>query len=97
MKNVKKIDKEELVKDADYLRNSICVELVSDKLGEKDAREYAVLHDPQVAVAEQIIKNDGKISAPLMAKYPKIKDTTIAGEKKLEEERNKHQSTDDDQ
>jgi carboxyl-terminal processing protease len=97
MKNVKKIDKEELIKDADYLRNSICVELVSDKLGEKDAREYAVLHDPQVAVAEQIIKNGGKISAPLMAKYPKIKDTTIAGEKKLEEERNKHQSTDDDQ
>jgi len=96
VKNVKKIDRDELIKDAAYIRDSISVELVSEKLGDKEAREYAVLHDPQVAVAEQIIKNGGKISAQLMAKYPKKKDTTIAGEKKLEEERAKHQSTDDD-
>ncbi len=96
LKNVKKIDKDELVKDAVYLRNSISVELVSDKLGDKTAREYAVLHDPQVAVAEQIIDNGGKISAQLMAKYPKKKDTEIAGEKKLEEERAKHKSSDSD-
>ena len=95
-KLVKKIDKDELVKDATYLRNSICVELVSEKLGEKQAREYAVLHDPQVSVAEQIIKNGGKISAQLMAKYPKKKDTEIAGEKKLEQERAKHKSSDSD-
>jgi hypothetical protein len=95
IKNVKKIDRDELVKDADYIRDSISVELVSEKLGDKEAREYAVLHDPQVAVAEQIIKNGGKISAQLAAKYPKIKDTTIAGEKKLEEERAQHSSDDD--
>jgi carboxyl-terminal processing protease len=97
LKNVKKIDKDELVKDADYLRDSISVELVSEKLGEKAAREYAVLHDPQVFVAEEIIKNGGKISAQLMAKYPKKKDTEVAGEKKLEQERAKHKSNDDDQ
>jgi carboxyl-terminal processing protease len=100
LKNVKKIDRDELIKDADYIRDSIAVELVSEKLNEKTAREYAVLHDPQVAVAEQIIKNGGKISAQLMAKYPKKKDTELAGEKKLEQERAKHKSSnsdDDDQ
>ncbi len=90
LKNVKKIDKDELKKDQDYLKNSLYVELVREKLGEKDARELAVLRDPQVGVAEQIIENGGKISAQLVALYPKKKGKTeIAGEKKLEDARNK--------
>ncbi len=90
VKNVKKIDKDELKKDADYLKNSLYVELIREKLGEKDARELAVLKDTQVEVAEQIIKNAGKISPQLLALYPKKKDKNEkAGERKLEEERAK--------
>lgn len=97
LKNLKKIDKEELKKDTDYLKNSLYVELVRQKLGEKDARKLAVLRDPQVLVAEQIIENGGKISRPLLAEYPKRKDTEIAGEKKLEQERARKNGSDDDQ
>lgn len=96
VKNVKKIDREELAKDADYIKDSLYVELVREKLGEKEAQRLAVIHDPQVAVAEQIIKNNGKISPQLAAKYPKKKDTEIAGEKKLEQERAKHKTDDDE-
>jgi carboxyl-terminal processing protease len=96
-KNVKKIDKDELKKDQDYLKNSLLVELIREKLGEKEAREDAVIRDPQVLIAEQIIKNDGKISKELLAKYPvkKADKDAVAGEKKLEEERKKPK--DDDQ
>lgn len=49
-----------------------------------------MLADNQVLVAEQIINNDGKISKALYAKYPKKSEADEkAGEKKLEEERNK--------
>ncbi len=85
--NVKKIDKDELIKDGDYLKNSLLVELIREKLGEKDARELAVVRDPQVLVAKSIINDGGKISPELFAKYPKKKDSTEAGERKLEEER----------
>ncbi len=97
-KNVKKIDKEELKKDADYLKNSLYVELIREKLGEKDARELAVVKDPQVQVAEQIIQNSGKISPQLFALYPKKVDKNEkSGERKLEDERNKKNGkTDDD-
>lgn len=88
LKNVKKVDKDELKKDQDYLRNSLYVELVREKLGEKDARELGVLRDPQVQVAEQIVQNGGRISPQLFAKYPKKKDKNEkSGERKLEEER----------
>jgi hypothetical protein len=91
VKNVKKIDKEEMKKDEDYLKNSLMVELVREKFGEKEAREIAVLKDTQVAVAEDIIENGGKISKQLMVQYPKRKGKDeMAGEKKLEEERAKH-------
>jgi len=91
VKNVKKIDKEELKKDEDYLKNSLVVELMREKFGEKEAREVAVLKDTQVAVAEQIVENGGKISKQLIAQYPKKKGKDeMAGEKKLEEERAKH-------
>jgi carboxyl-terminal processing protease len=94
-KNVKKIDKDELKKDEDYLKNSLLVELVREKLGEKDARQTAVLRDPQVLVAEKIIEEGGKISPQLMAQYPKKKGKEEeAGEKKLEEERTKHKTED---
>ena len=96
MKNVKKIDKEELKKDADYLKNSLYVEMIREKLGEKEARELSVLKDPQVLVAEQIVENGGKISAKLVAEYPKRKDTEKAGEKKLEEARAKKNGNGDD-
>jgi C-terminal processing protease CtpA/Prc len=91
VKNGKKIDKDELKKDEQYLKTSLRVELVRAKLGEKDARLEAVLADNQVLVAEQIIDNGGKISKALFAKYPKKKSELEekAGEKKLEEERNK--------
>jgi hypothetical protein len=88
--NVKKIDGDELKKDLDYLKESLYVEVIRETDGEKAAREKAVLFDPQVKVAEQIIDNNGKISAKLLAQYPKLKNTGIAGEKKLEEERNKN-------
>ncbi len=94
VKNVKKIDKDELKKDTDYLKDSLYVELVRAKLGEADARKLAVLHDPQVAVAEDIIENGGHISRKLYAEYPKRKDTEKAGEKKLEEERGKNKQDD---
>jgi hypothetical protein len=95
-KNVKKSEKEELKKDDSYLRNSLYVELVREKLGEKAAREYAVLRDRQVLVAEQIIRDGGTISAKLIAQYPKKKEKDeIAGEKKLEQERAKHQFDDE--
>jgi carboxyl-terminal processing protease len=88
LKNVKKTDREELKKDQEYLENSLYVELIRQKLGEKDARELGVLKDPQVKVAQQIILNGGKISAQLMAKYPKKKDKNEkSAERKLEEER----------
>ncbi len=90
VKNVKKIDKDELKKDGDYLKNSLYVELIREKLGEKDARELAVLNDKQVKVAEDIILNGGKISSQLFAEYPRKKDINEkAGERKLEEERAK--------
>ncbi len=92
VKNVKKIDKDELKKDQDYLKDSLYVELIRNKEGEKQAREMAVLHDPQVKVAEQIIENGGRISQQLYAEFPKKKDTEKAGEKKLEEERGKNQA-----
>ncbi|HUO56547.1 MAG TPA: S41 family peptidase [bacterium] len=94
-KNVKKIDTEELKKDEDYLRNSLYVELIREKLGEKDARELSVLKDKQVQVAEQIIEDGGKISKQLFAEYPKKKGKEEkAGEKKLEEERAKKNGKD---
>lgn len=90
VKNGKKIDKDELKKDEQYLKTSLRVELVRAKLGEKDARQEAVLADNQVLVAEQIINDGGKISKALFAKYPKKSEKDEkAGEKKLEEERNK--------
>ncbi len=90
VKTGKKIDKEELKKDEQYLKTSLRVELVRAKLGEKEAREEAVLADNQVAVAVDIIHNGGKISKALYAKYPKkAEPDEKAGEKKLEEERNK--------
>ncbi len=90
VKSGKKIDKEELKKDDQYLKTSLRVELVRAKLGEKEARQEAVLADNQVLVAEEIIKNNGKISKALYAKYPKkAEQDEKAGEKKLEEERNK--------
>jgi len=94
LKNVKKTDKDELLKDEDYLKDSLYVELVREEQGEKDARLSAVLNDKQVKVAEEIIENGGKISPKLYALYPKRKDTSIAGEKKLEEERNKNKQDD---
>jgi hypothetical protein len=98
MKNVKKIDKDELKKDQDYLKNSLYVELIREKLGEKDARELAVMKDPQVGVAEQIIENGGKISAKLVALYPKRKGKVEeAGERKLEEARAKKNGKDLDE
>ena len=87
MKNEKKIDRVELKKDQEILKNNLRVELVRQKLGEKKAREVAVLKDPEVLVAENIIQNDGKISSKLLAQYPKKKDTEKAGEKKLEDEK----------
>jgi carboxyl-terminal processing protease len=96
LKNAKKVDKEELKKDDIYLRNSLYVELVREKLGEKTAREFAVLRDRQVRVAEEIIHDGGSISAKLIAQYPKKKEKDeIAGEKKLEQERAKHQFNDE--
>ncbi len=89
LENVKKLDREELKKDGDYLKNSLLVELIREKLGEKEARELAVVRDPQVLVAKAIINDNGKISPELAAKYPKKKDLGEAGEKKLEEERQK--------
>ena len=91
VKNVKKTDKDELKKDVKYLKNSLLIELVREKLGEKEAREFAVIRDPQVLVAEQIIQNGGKISSQLIAQYPKKKGEKEeeAGEKKLEDERAK--------
>jgi carboxyl-terminal processing protease len=90
VKNGKKIDKVELKKDEKYLKTSLKVELVRAKLGEKDARQEAVVDDSQVLVAEQIINDGGKISKALFAKYPKkAEPDEKAGEKKLEEERNK--------
>lgn len=90
MKNVKKIDRDELKKDEDYLKNSLLVELVREKMGEKDARKIAVLRDKEVLVAERIIEEGGKISKKLYAEYPKKKvKEEMAGEKKLEEERAK--------
>ena len=94
VKNVKKTDRDELKKDGDYLKESLYVELVRAKDGEKAAREAAVIHDPQVHVAEDIIENGGKISPKLIAEYPKRKDTELAGEKKLEEERAHNQGDD---
>lgn len=94
--NVKKVDLEELKKDQDYLSDSLYVELMQEKVGEKKARELSVLHDPQVKVAEQIIDNGGRISKELYAKYPKRKDNEKAGEKKLEEQRaNKHRDSEE--
>ena len=90
LKNVKKTDRDELKKDEDYLKDSLYVELVRQEQSEKDARETAVLNDKQVKVAEDIIENGGRISPKLYAEYPKRKDTGIAGEKKLEEERSKN-------
>ena len=90
VKNVKKTDKDELKKDEDYLKNGLYLELVREEKGEKSAREAAVLDDKQVKVAEEIIEDGGKISRKLYAQYPKRKDTTIAGEKKLEQERAKN-------
>ncbi|HVZ79645.1 MAG TPA: S41 family peptidase [bacterium] len=91
VKNVKKVDLEELKKDKDYLSDSLYVELMQEKVGEKKARELAVIHDPQVKVAEEIVENGGRISKDLYAKYPKRRDDEKAGEKKLEEQRaNKH-------
>lgn len=90
MTNVKKIDEDELRKDLDYMKESLYVEMIRQTDGEKAAREKAVLFDPQVKVAEDIVNHGGKISAKLLAQYPKRKDTGIAGEKKLEEERNKN-------
>jgi C-terminal processing protease CtpA/Prc len=87
MKNEKKIDRGELKKDAEFLGNSLYVEMVRLKKGEKEARETAVLRDPQVLIAEDIILNDGKISTQLLAKYPKKKEKETAGEKKLENEK----------
>jgi carboxyl-terminal processing protease len=91
LKNVKKTDRDELKKDEDYLKDSLYVELVREEQSEKAARETAVLNDPQVKVAEEIVENGGKISPKLYAQYPKRKDTGLAGEKKLEEERGKNQ------
>jgi hypothetical protein len=88
---VKKTDRDELKKDEDYLKDSLYVELVREEQSEKAARETAVLNDPQVKVAEEIVENGGKISPKLYAQYPKQKDTGLAGEKKLEEERGKNQ------
>ena len=89
MKNLKKIDKEEMGKDEIYLKNSLLIELVREKIGEKEARQTGVLIDPQVKVAEEIIGDGGKISKQLMARYPKKKGEKEeeAREKKLEEER----------
>jgi carboxyl-terminal processing protease len=90
VKNDKKIEKGDLKKDEQYLKTSLRVELVRAKFGEKDARQEAVLADNQVLVAEEIINNGGKISKALSAKYPKKSEVgEKAGEKKLEEERNK--------
>jgi carboxyl-terminal processing protease len=96
VKNVKKVDLEELKKDKEYLQDSLYVELMQEKLGEKKARELAVIHDPQVKVAEDIVDNGGRISRELFVKYPKQKDTEKAGEKKLEEQRaNKHRDSEE--
>jgi carboxyl-terminal processing protease len=88
MKNLKKIDKEELKKDVKQFKSSILIELVREKLGEKEARKAAVMRDSQVKVAEEIIGNGGKISKQLMARYPKKKGEKEeeAAEKKLERE-----------
>jgi C-terminal peptidase prc len=86
VKNIKKVDKDELRKDEEYLRNSLHIELVRLQMGEKTAREVAVLNDWQVKVAQEIIANKGKISPKLLAQYPKRKDKEKSGEQKLEEE-----------
>ncbi|HVM32411.1 MAG TPA: S41 family peptidase [bacterium] len=70
LKNEKKLDRDELEKDKDYLKDSLTVELISDEKGEAEARQAAVLIDPQVAIAEQLINLDNKIPAALLAKYP---------------------------
>jgi carboxyl-terminal processing protease len=70
MKTEKKMDRDELEKDKVYLHDSLTVELISDIQGEMPAREAAVLIDPQVAIAKELINDDNHIPAALLAKYP---------------------------
>ncbi|MGH7739407.1 MAG: S41 family peptidase [bacterium] len=70
MKAEKKMDRDELEKDKVYLGDSLTVELVSDLKTEAQARKTAVLIDPQVAIAEELIRDNDKIPAALLAKYP---------------------------
>lgn len=70
MKAEKKMDRDELEKDKRYLQDSLTVELVSDVKNEAQARKTAVWIDPQVAIAEELIRDDDKIPAALLTKYP---------------------------
>jgi carboxyl-terminal processing protease len=70
MKTEKKLDRDELEKDKSYLKDSLTVELISDIKGEPEARQAAVLIDPQVAIAEELINDNNKVPAALLAKYP---------------------------
>ncbi len=65
--------KSDLKKDGEFVANALVLELIREKLGEKEARRVAVLRDKQVHVATDIIQNGGKIPAKYAGMKPKPK------------------------
>jgi len=80
-KKTPRILKSDMRKDAETVANSLVLELVRRQLGEKDARRVAIERDRQVHVAEDILKNGGKIPAKYAGMRPKKKAMTSKSKK----------------
>jgi hypothetical protein len=78
----KKIDREELTKDADVLKTTLALELLRDGPGEKSARKAAVYLDPQVKAAEEIVDNNGRLTVKWAAHQAKVRKEKAAKEAK---------------
>ncbi len=68
----KKLDPSDLAKDSDVLSNSILLELLQDGPGDKVARQVGVLRDRQVVVAEEVLRNGGKLTPKWAAHEAKV-------------------------
>ncbi len=67
MKHGKDMHRSDLEKNSEYFKESLFLDLVENKMGEKVAARETVLIDPQVKDAEKIILNHGKVPKSIVA------------------------------
>lgn len=80
-KKNRKIDADDLAKNADEFRLSLTLELQADALSELASRRQAVLRDRQVGIAEEIIRNHGKLTPKWAAHEAQVKKDKAKAEK----------------